>query len=378
MDEIRAGDAVTVAPHGTIPVQAAAMTVVVAAASMFVLREMRVFAAPLLVSILLAYAIEPLVDLFMRCRLRRTPAVLAAALVIAIGSVAGARAARRQATTFLDALPTTIGAIEQATVRSEDQSTDAARPGLLDHLRRAAEDLDAALGGAPAPSDPHVRRVAAARGLDVRDLVPSWDQLLFTGTQLVAIALLTLALLLAGDRLKRKLVHAAGPDIEQRLLTAEVIREIDRGIQRYLAARVLISVIVAAATALAMWSLGVQHSLALGAIAGVLNVVPFIGPTIGVVVCAVVAFVQFHAVAATLEAGSLAAVIAALEGNLVTPWLTGRAGELNTVAVFVSVLFWGWLWGLWGLLLAVPVMVSIKAAADRIEPLQPLGELLGR
>jgi len=83
-------------------------------------------------------------------------------------------------------------------------------------------------------------------------------------------------------------------------------------------------------------------------------------------------------VAPTLEAGSLAAVIAALEGNLVTPWLTGRAGELNTVAVFVSVLFWGWLWGLWGLLLAVPVMVSIKAAADRIEPLQPLGELLGR
>ena len=67
-----------------------------------------------------------------------------------------------------------------------------------------------------------------------------------------------------------------------------------------------------------------------------------------------------------------------IEGNLVTPWLTGRAGELNTVAIFVSVLFWGWLWGIWGLLLAVPIMVSIKAAADRIEALQPLGELLGR
>ena len=68
----------------------------------------------------------------------------------------------------------------------------------------------------------------------------------------------------------------------------------------------------------------------------------------------------------------------ALEGNLITPWITGRAGELNTVAVFVSVLFWGWMWSVWGLLLAVPIMVSIKAAADRIEPLQPLGELLGR
>jgi len=65
-------------------------------------------------------------------------------------------------------------------------------------------------------------------------------------------------------------------------------------------------------------------------------------------------------------------------GNLVSPWLTGRAGELNTVAVFVSVLFWGWMWGAWGLLLAVPIMVSIKAAADHIDPLQPVGELLGR
>lgn len=157
-----------------------------------------------------------------------------------------------------------------------------------------------------------------------------------------------------------------------------MIREIDRGIQRYLVARIMISLIVATATALAMWALGVRQPLALGAIAGVLNVVPFIGPAVGVLLCAVVAFAQFRAVPVTLEAASLATLVAALEGNLVTPWLTGRAGELNTVAVFVSVLFWGWMWSVWGLLLAVPVMVSVKAAADHIEPLQPLGELLGR
>lgn len=68
----------------------------------------------------------------------------------------------------------------------------------------------------------------------------------------------------------------------------------------------------------------------------------------------------------------------AVEGNLITPWLTSRAGELNTVAVFVSVLVWGWLWGVWGLLLAVPITVAIKAAADHVDPLRPVGELLGR
>jgi predicted PurR-regulated permease PerM len=80
----------------------------------------------------------------------------------------------------------------------------------------------------------------------------------------------------------------------------------------------------------------------------------------------------------TLVAGGAAGLVAVLEGNLISPWLTSRAGELNTVAVFVSVLFWGWMWGAWGLLLAVPITIAIKAAADHLEPLQPLGELLGR
>ena len=75
---------------------------------------------------------------------------------------------------------------------------------------------------------------------------------------------------------------------------------------------------------------------------------------------------------------SVSTLVAMREGNLVSPWLTGRAGELNTVAVFVSVLFWGWMWGIWGLLLAVPIMVSLEAAADHLDPLQPVGELLGR
>ena len=78
------------------------------------------------------------------------------------------------------------------------------------------------------------------------------------------------------------------------------------------------------------------------------------------------------------SAGGAALVVAVLEGNFVTPLLMSRAGELNTVAVFVSVLVFGWLWDVWGLLLAVPIMVAVKAAADHIESLKPLGELLSR
>jgi len=189
---------------------------------------------------------------------------------------------------------------------------------------------------------------------------------------------LTFVLLLGGDRIKTRLVEIAGPRFDRQILTLDVIRVIDRQIQRYLVARLAISLIVAAATAAALWWIGVREPLVLGAIAGVLNVLPFVGPAMGVAVCAVVAFIQFHSVEPTLAAGGAATLVAALEGNLISPWLTGRAGELNTVAVYVSVLFWGWMWDVWGLLLAVPIMIAVKAAADHIEPLQPFGELLGR
>jgi len=69
-------------------------------------------------------------------------------------------------------------------------------------------------------------------------------------------------------------------------------------------------------------------------------------------------------------------VIGALEGNVLTPWLMSKVGEMNAAAVFISLLFWGWIWGLWGLLLAVPITAAIKAVCDRVEDLGPIAELL--
>jgi len=182
----------------------------------------------------------------------------------------------------------------------------------------------------------------------------------------------------AGDLFKRKLIALAGPRRTDEKLTLEVIHTLDRQIERYLLVRLLISIIVATATGTAMWMSGLNHAMVWGMIAGVLNVLPFVGPSVACGLITAAAFLQFHAIEPTIMAGGTAVIIAALEGNLISPWLTSRAAELNTVAVFVSVLFWGWTWDVWGLALAVPITVAVKAAADHIEPLQPLGELLGR
>src|SRR5206468_7523535 len=98
----------------------------------------------------------------------------------------------------------------------------------------------------------------------------------------------------------------------------------------------LICGIVATATGIALWWLGVDNAAALGLAAGALNVVPFIGPTIGVVIVALAALLQFKTLAMGGAAGGAAVIVAAAEGNPLTPLLMSRAGELNTVAVFVS------------------------------------------
>jgi predicted PurR-regulated permease PerM len=378
MDELPLRESDPRSVTARVNIRAVPLTIFTAVGALFALREGAALLAPLLVSVLLAYALEPAVALLTRCRLPRLIAVLAVYALLLAGAVATGRLAQRQITGFIGALPATVRDVKRSIERAR-QSDDPDNPGAMAQLQHAATDLKATLdplGPGPMPGIKRVETVAppfTLRGY----LAGASVAVAATGARLFAIALLTLLLLLTGETLKRKLIAIAGPRASQQL-THDVIKAIDRQIKRYLATRLLISAIVAAATWLGLWALGVRQPLVLGAIAGALNVVPFIGPTAGVALIALAAFLQFHTIEMTAAAAGVAGAIAALEGNLVSPWLTGRAGELNIVAVFVSVLFWGWMWDVWGLVLAIPIMVAIKAAADHIEPLQPLGELLGR
>jgi predicted PurR-regulated permease PerM len=114
-----------------------------------------------------------------------------------------------------------------------------------------------------------------------------------------------------------------------------------------------------------------------GVAAGVFNSIPYFGPVIVAAGTAVVAFLQFEtlSMAALVAGGSV--VITSIEGWLLTPWLTSRTARTNEVAVFIGLIFWGFVWGIWGTLLAVPMLVALKACCDRIDDLKPLGELLG-
>jgi predicted PurR-regulated permease PerM len=379
MDELPADTSDRAPTIGRVDVRGPAVAIFAGACAIYIVRESAPLLAPLLASVLLAYALEPCVGLLTRCRLPRALAVVAVFAMLIAGSAAAGLLARRQITTFVDALPETVRSLQDAIARAWEEAGLSNAPGPIEHLQHAATDLKAAIdASAPAPSVPVARVTAVKPPFDVRAYLAAASVAIAAATaRLIAIAILTLLLLLGGEALKRKVIAIAGPRA-QRKVTHDAIKAIDRQIERYLVARVVISAMVAVATWIGMWWLDVRQPLVLGVIAGLLNVMPFIGPAAAVALIATVAFLQFHTVEMAAAAAAVAGLVAALEGNLISPWLTSRAGELNTVAVFVSVLFWGWMWDVWGLVLAIPIMIAVKAAADHIEPLQPIGELLGR
>jgi predicted PurR-regulated permease PerM len=148
-------------------------------------------------------------------------------------------------------------------------------------------------------------------------------------------------------------------------------------IERYLLLQVLISVLVGVLTWLAYWWVGIDNAPVWGVIACVANFIPYIGSVAVTGASAVVAFVQFDSVDMALLVGTLSIVLHTVTGNLLTPWLTGRANKMNPVAVFVGVLAFGWLWGIWGLLLGVPILLIVKTVCEHVDELKPVGEFLG-
>lgn len=183
-------------------------------------------------------------------------------------------------------------------------------------------------------------------------------------------------LLLAGDRFAH-LVESIASRPSNRKLTAEILGDIYSQIRRFLVVQLLTNVIVAVATYLLLIAFGIEHAAFWAVLAGVGNTIPYFGPVLISGGLAVVAMMQFGATAQALWVSLGALAITSIEGWLIVPPLMGRAERMNVLAVFLGLLVWTWIWGVWGTILAVPMLAVMKAIADHIEPLQPLGELLG-
>jgi predicted PurR-regulated permease PerM len=191
------------------------------------------------------------------------------------------------------------------------------------------------------------------------------------------ILFLSYFLLVTGDLYKRKLVKIAGPTLSKKKVTVQILDEINAQIESFIRVQVLSSTIVAVATAFALWWFGVENFAMWGLLSGLFNSIPYLGPVLVTGGLGIVAFMQFDDLIKTAYVCGVAFAITSLEGFLLTPTLMGRAAQMNPVAIFVGLLFWTWVWGAWGTILAVPMLMMLKAICDHVEDLQSVGELLG-
>jgi predicted PurR-regulated permease PerM len=194
--------------------------------------------------------------------------------------------------------------------------------------------------------------------------------------QATMVLFLTFFLLLSGDIFKRKLVRVTGPSMSHRKITVRILDDINDSIQRYMVMLVATNVLVGLLTWLALHWIGLDNAGAWAVAAGLLHVIPYLGPLVTAAAMAMAAFMQFDELPATLLVAGTSMTIAVMVGFIVVTWLTGRIARMNTAAVFISLLFWGWLWGIWGMLLSAPITVIVKVVAQHLEQLQPVAELL--
>ncbi|HET8745787.1 MAG TPA: AI-2E family transporter, partial [Ramlibacter sp.] len=329
--------------------RSAAMAVLVAIAVLAVLRWASGFFIPLMLGLVFTYALAPVVDWLQRARIPR--AVSAAVLILGIlGGTAGAvYSFSDDANDLIASLPDAARKLRDSVARKQKTSDT-----TLETVQKAAAELqkaaeEAGATGTSAPRRGVARVVVEKPHFDLRDY-------LWTGTlglasllgQVVLVMFLTYFLLISGDTFRRKLVKIAGPGMAEKRLTVQALDEINAQIQRYLVVQLLASVGVGIATGLCFAWVGLKHAAVWGIAAGVLNLVPYVGNIAVTAAAALVAFLQFGEIRMALVIAGSSLLINTIEGYLLVPLATSKASSMNPVAVFIGVLAWGWLWGVWG------------------------------
>lgn len=192
----------------------------------------------------------------------------------------------------------------------------------------------------------------------------------------VVMFILLYFLLASGDTFLRKLIRVL-PSLSDKKRAVDIARQIETEVSTYLATITLINVLLGLAVWGIMSLIGLPNALLWGVLAAVTNYIPYLGAIVMIAVLAMVGFLTFDDLGRALLAPGAFLGLNFLESYLLTPMTLGRRLTLNPVVIFLGLTFWGWLWGITGAVLAVPIMVVFKIFCDHSEPLAPVGELLG-
>lgn len=194
-------------------------------------------------------------------------------------------------------------------------------------------------------------------------------------TSLFIALILSVFTLGSGTLLYEKIVSSV-PQLSDKKLALRIVRDIESSVSRYFFTITIINVCLGLFVGGLLFAYGAPNAILWGAIAAVFNYLPFLGAIVGSLLLAAVSFGLYDSVSAALIPPLIYYGCNAIEGNFVTPYIVGRRLQLNIVAVFLTVAFWGWLWGLAGALMAVPILVFVNVLCEHIDGLKPLGHFI--
>jgi predicted PurR-regulated permease PerM len=356
--------------------QSVAVSVIAIVAVAFFLRYAQELFVPVVISILIAYALNPFVVLLERCRIHR--GIAAALVVIALfGAITfAAYGLRQQFGAVLDNVPAAVAKVRKEIEQYRQSRVNATAIGKIQQAANEIEKTAAEATGTPQSNAPGTVRLEQP-AFRVTDFIRTGSvSVVAFVSDAVVVFFLVFFLLLSEDLFRRKVFQLAGSGWSRKRLTLETLNEINAQIERFLLIQALMGIAVAGCMTVGLSMLGLHQPAFWGGVAGVLYSIPYVGPIIVGIALMLAAFVQFDSFVAALEIASVPLVVFSLEGFLVKPAIMGKAARVNGLAMFLGLLFWGWVWGLVGIVVAVPIMMVIKTVCDRIEGLHAVGALL--
>ena len=345
--------------RGPFDVKSVALTGLFVFAVFYTLYFMRAVLLPLVLAMLLSYLLAPLVRLLGRIRIN---AAFGAAIVLLslVGLlIYGVSRLAEPASDWLEKAPYSLHQLQQKLLPLK-------RP--MEKVAQASGEIDKLTS----TEEPQAQTVVVKRDAFAESFLTQTPEFIASGV----VMLILLYFLLAYDGVFLTKIVKAIPRLADKKRAVSMVREIEMQISRYLLTITLINIGLGIAVGAAVHLLGLRNPIMWGVLVAVLNFIPYLGALAGIICMTLGAVLSFDSLGYAMVFPASYLIIATLEGNFVTPLVLGRSLTLNPVIILIALAFWGWMWGISGMILAVPILATFKIFCDHIEPMKPIGEFL--
>jgi len=342
-------------------IKSVALTGLFVLAVFYTMYFMRAMLLPLVLALLLSYLLVPVVRVLDKIRIR--PLFGAALVLLAlIGGIGyGVSLLSEPAAGWIEKAPYSLQELKQK----------------LLPLKKPMEKVAQASGEIDKLTEPDGPQAKPQTVVVKRNSIS--EMFFIQGPEFVAstvVMLILLYFLMAYDGVFLTKIIRITPRLGDKKRAVSIMREIETQISRYLLTITTINICLGIAVGTTVYFLGLRNPIMWGVMVAILNFVPYLGAITGIICMTLGAVLSFDSLGYALIFPASYMLIAVLEGNFITPMVLGRSLTLNPVIILIALAFWGWMWGISGMILAVPILATFKIFCDHIEPMAPVAEFM--